>query len=269
MKKKNKKLNWDFIIKNVSGLVLIAAALTLITVSCQHTQAAEVEEEPTEAATEIQLDCFKYVEDIPLPEEFQTYINKVAKSYEIAPEIVFSMIEKESAYDTTAVSDNGDSEGLMQVQRKHHGPRMDKLGCTDLFDPYENVLVGVDYLAELLEHYDGNLEMALTAYNAGPSGAYEYYFSNGIYANEYAEAVIENSKKIDEGALLVFYRTDDPAADFDRFDAEQQKELEKCPKCSMCDEYIQDDYFYEINDEVVCEECINQNFRKLVEDYVE
>lgn len=270
MKKKNRKLNWDFIIKNVSGLVLIATALTLIVVSCQHAEAKATTEETsaTEATTEIQLECFKYVEDIPLPEEFQTYINKVAKSYGIVPEIVFSMIEKESNYDTTAVSDNGDSEGLMQVQRKHHEERMDKLGCTDLFDPYENVLVGVDYLAELLEQYDGNLEKALTAYNAGPSGAYEYYFSCGIYANEYAEAVIENSKKIDEGALLVFYRTDDPAADFDRFDAEQQKALEKLPVCSYCNEPVQDDYFYEINDEVVCEECLNQNFRKNVEDYI-
>jgi SLT domain-containing protein len=241
--------------------------MVLIIASCQHTQAAEVEEEPTEATTEVQLECFKYVEDIPLPVEFQTYINKVAKSYEIAPEIVFSMIEKESAYDTTATSDNGDSEGLMQVQRKHHEERMSRLGCTDLFDPYKNVLVGVDYLAELLTHYEGNIEMALTAYNAGPSGAYEHYFSHGIEANEYAEAVIENSKKIEEGMVLVFYRTDNPVADFTRYDAEQQKELEKCPKCSECSEYIQDEHYYEINDEVVCEECLNQNFRKNTDDF--
>lgn len=271
MKKKKRKLNWNYIVKNISGLMLIATALTLITVSCQHAEAKATTEEnsATEATTEIQLDCYKYVEDIPLSVEFQTYINKVAKSYEIAPEIVFSMIEKESNYDTTAVSDSGDSEGLMQVQRKHHGPRMDKLGCTDLFDPYKNVLVGVDYLAELLGYYDGNLEKALTAYNAGPTGAYNNYFRHGITANEYAEAVIENSKKIDEGAILVFYRTDDPAADFDRWDAEQEAELEKLPVCSYCDLPIQDEYFYEINDEVICEECLNQNFRKSVDDYVE
>ena len=265
MKKRKLKPRWDNIIRYISGLILITVAIVLVIASCQHTQAAEIEEEQAE---EVQLDCYKYIEDIPLPVEFQTYINKVAKSYEIAPEIVFSMIEKESAYDTTAVSDNGDSEGLMQVQRKHHEPRMDKLGVTDLFDPYKNVLVGVDYLAELLAQYDGNLEMALTAYNAGPTGAYENYFSKGIEASEYAEAVIENSKKIDEGAILVFYRTDDPAADFDRYDLEQQKELEKCPKCSECFEYIQDEHYYEINDEVLCKECLDSNYRKSVEDYV-
>lgn len=266
MKKQKLKPRWDNIIKYTSGLVIIATIITLMVVSCNRTEAIE---EPTQATTEMEVDFYKYYEDIPLPFEFQTYINDVCKSYEIAPEIVFSMIGKESSYDTTAVSDNGDSEGLMQVQRQHHEERMATLGCTDLFDPYKNVLVGVDYLAELLTQYDGNLEKALTAYNAGPSGAYEHYFNKGIEANEYAEAVIENSKKIEEGMVLVFYRTDDPAADFDRFDAEQQKALEKYPKCSMCDEYIQDDYLYEINDEVVCEECINQNFRKNVEDYIE
>lgn len=270
MKKKKRKLRWDNIIKYTSGLILIIVAIVLMVVSCQHTQAAaEVEEEPTEATTEMKLECFKYVEDVPLPFGLQTHINKVCKSYEIAPEIVFSMIEKESNYNFKEIGDEGDSEGLMQVQRQHHEERMSRLGCTDLFDPYKNVLVGVDYLAELLTYYDGNLEKALTAYNAGPSGAYDDYFSYGIDASEYAEEVIENSKIIDEGMVLVFHRTDNPVKDFEKYDAEQQKELEKLPVCSHCDEPIQDEHYYEINDEVVCEECLEQNFRKSVDDYVE
>lgn len=269
MKKKRRKLNWNYIIKNISGLMLIATALTLITVSCHHAEAKEtVQEEPTETATEMQLECFKYVEDVPLPFGLQTHINKVCKSYEIAPEIVFSMIEKESNYNHKEIGDEGNSYGLMQVQLQWHEKRMDKLGCDDLLNPYDNVLVGVDYLAELLDHYEGNLEMALTAYNAGPTGAYEDYFAYGIEASEYTEEVLEKAKTIDEGAILVFHRTDDPVADQMRYDAEQQKELEKCPKCSICCEYIQDDYLYEINDELICEECINDNFRKNVEDYI-
>lgn len=260
---KKRRLNWNNIIKLVSGTMLIAMIITLVIVSCQHTEA--VEEEP---ATAVNLDCYKYIEDIPLPVEFQTYINKVAKSYEIDPLIVFSMIEKESAYDTTAVSDNGNSEGLMQIQRQHHEERMARLGVTDLFDPYENVLVGVDYLAELLTEY-GDMGMALTAYNAGPTGANEYYFSNGIYANEYAESVLEQSEIFDEGAILVFYRTDDPVKDAERYDAEQEAELEKMPKCSHCGEYIQDGYLFDIEDELFCEECAYELFRKDAADYVE
>lgn len=64
-------------------------------------------------------------------------------------------------------------------------------------------------------------------------------------------------------------RTNDPAADYDRYDAEREASLERLPKCDYCDKYIQDDCFYEINEEVICEECINDNFRKSVDDYVE
>lgn len=49
-------------------------------------------------------------------------------------------------------------------------------------------------------------------------------------------------------------------------DAEQEAQLDKFPKCSICDEPIQDDYYYEINDECICEECLNDNFRKDIED---
>jgi hypothetical protein len=265
MKKQKLKLNWNNIIRCVSGLVIITSIITLVTVSCQHTEA--VEEEPTEATTEIQLDCYKYIEDIPLPEEFQTYINKVAKSYEIAPEIVFAMIERESAYDTTEVGDNGDSEGLMQIQRQWHEERMARLGVTDLFDPYDNVLVGVDYLAELLTKY-GDMGMALTAYNTGETGADEYYFSNGIYANEYAEEVLEKSEIFDKGARLMFFRTDDPVKDQMRHDTEQEAELQKMPKCSHCGERIQGGYLFDIEGELYCEEHAYELFRKDTADYV-
>lgn len=264
MKKQKLKPNWNNIIKLVSGTMLIAMIITVVIVSCQHTKAVEVEEEP---AAEVNLDCYKYIEDIPLPEEFQTYINKVAKSYEIDPLIVFSIIAKESDYDTKAIGDNGDSEGLMQVQRQHHEERMERLGCTDLFDPYKNVLVGVDYLSELLTKY-GDMEMALIAYNAGAKGADEDYFSKGVYSNEYSQEVLEQSEIFDEGAILVFHRTDDPVADFERYDAEQEAELEKMPVCTNCLERIQDGYLFDIEGELYCEECAYELFRKDTADYI-
>ena len=46
------------------------------------------------------------------------------------------------------------------------------------------------------------------------------------------------------------------------------KALERLPRCAECDEYIQDDYFFEINDEPVCGECLIANHRKAVDDYV-
>ena len=67
----------------------------------------------------------------------------------------------------------------------------------------------------------------------------------------------------------MFNRTDDPLADFDRWDAEQQATLNKLPKCAECGEPIQDDYCYEINDECVCPDCLDYNHKHWVEDYIE
>lgn len=66
----------------------------------------------------------------------------------------------------------------------------------------------------------------------------------------------------------MFY-TDDPALDFNRWDAEQQRELEMLPTCINCGEPIQDDYCYEIDDELYCEECMKDTFRRRTEDFVE
>lgn len=63
--------------------------------------------------------------------------------------------------------------------------------------------------------------------------------------------------------------TDDPIADFERHDAEQQAQLDKLPVCCECDEPIQTEEYYEINDECVCPECLESNHRKRVEDYVQ
>lgn len=65
-----------------------------------------------------------------------------------------------------------------------------------------------------------------------------------------------------------FYRTDNPIADFERYDAEKEKAKEKLPRCSECGTKVQDEYFYEINDEVICSGCLDNNHRKWVEDYV-
>lgn len=51
------------------------------------------------------------------------------------------------------------------------------------------------------------------------------------------------------------------------YDSMKEEELEKLPKCSECGEPIQSDECYEINDELICPECLRENHRKWVEDY--
>lgn len=65
----------------------------------------------------------------------------------------------------------------------------------------------------------------------------------------------------------MFIRTDDPVSDADRYFAEQERELQKLPRCSECDEPIQDEFCYEINGELICERCMNE-YKKPVENYM-
>ena len=60
----------------------------------------------------------------------------------------------------------------------------------------------------------------------------------------------------------MYYRTDDPVADFHRYDAEHQKKLNKLPKCADCGEPIQDDHYYLINDEPICPNCLESGYRQ-------
>lgn len=56
---------------------------------------------------------------------------------------------------------------------------------------------------------------------------------------------------------------------FEDHDWDQANELSKIPVCSICEEPIQDDYLYVIDDEIICEECLRENFRRLTEAFIE
>lgn len=78
------------------------------------------------------------------------------------------------------------------------------------------------------------------------------------------EIEIELTVEGDDG---VFSRTDNPLLDFERYDAELERKLEKQPICSECGEYITDDMCFQINDELICDNCIN-NYRVFTEYFV-
>lgn len=105
--------------------------------------------------------------DVPLDTSLQLHIIQVAESYGIDPAIIFAITYRESSYNPSNIGDYGASFGLMQVQPRWHSDRMARLGCLDLLDPYQNVIVGTDFLAEQLARYDGDISKALVAYNAG------------------------------------------------------------------------------------------------------
>ncbi len=50
--------------------------------------------------------------------------------------------------------------------------------------------------------------------------------------------------------------TDDPVRDAENYWAEKYEELEKLPECGMCGEHIQEEHCYEIDDKLICEDCL-------------
>lgn len=133
--------------------------------------------------------------DVPLTEDLQDIIIDVSEKRGVDPALVLAVIEKESGYNSDASGDNGRSQGLMQIWRSFHEKRMEKLGAVNLYDPRDNVLVGIDILAEKLEKYE-DVEKALIAYNAGDAGAKKHYFSKGVYSNGYSRAVLKIAEEI-------------------------------------------------------------------------
>ena len=65
------------------------------------------------------------------------------------------------------------------------------------------------------------------------------------------------------------YITDDPVADALRYEAECERARKRLPKCSECGEPIQSDEYYEFDGDFICPDCIRDNHRKWVDDYVE
>ena len=65
---------------------------------------------------------------------------------------------------------------------------------------------------------------------------------------------------------MSYFRTGDPLDDFDRNDREQAKRLAALPECDICGHPIQDDHYYEINGDNVCPGCLEDQFRKEIED---
>ncbi len=126
--------------------------------------------------------------DVPLEEDLQTYIFELSEEIGVDPAIVIAIIEKESNYDISAVGDHGRSLGLMQIQYRWHTARMDSLGCDDLLDPYQNVTVGIDILADLFEENE-SVEWVLMAYNGGH--VYANRLAEEGSVSEYASRVIE------------------------------------------------------------------------------
>jgi hypothetical protein len=116
-------------------------------------------------------------------------IQKAAARYNLSADLIRGVIRAESNFQPEAVSSAG-AQGLMQLMPQTAG----ELGVTKPFDIRQNIDGGSRYLRQMLDRFDGNLTLALAAYNAGP-GAVEKYEGRVPYAEtrEYVQRVLRYS----------------------------------------------------------------------------
>ena len=94
---------------------------------------------------------------------YDALIRRHASNYGVRADLVRAVIQVESGFNPRARSPKG-AVGLMQLMPTTAAA----LGVADRYDPAENIRGGVACLGRLLRQYEGNEELALAAYNAGP-----------------------------------------------------------------------------------------------------
>lgn len=104
--------------------------------------------------------------------KFESYIDKASEIYNVDKNLIKSVILAESAANEKAVS-GAKAKGLMQLMDK----TAQDLGVNNVFDPKENIYGGTKYLAQMLRLYNGDINLALASYNAGPQNIEKY---NGV-----------------------------------------------------------------------------------------
>jgi soluble lytic murein transglycosylase-like protein len=108
-------------------------------------------------------------EEVKLFPHLDSVIQPAAEKYGLDPNLVAAVIWAESSGDPNAVSKKG-ARGLMQLMPA----TARELGVGNVLDPGQNVDGGSNYLRRMLDAHDGDLNLALAAYNAGPDAVRKY-----------------------------------------------------------------------------------------------
>jgi len=134
---------------------------------------------------------------------FHPIILKEAGLHEIDPALVKAIIMAESGYNPNAISEKG-AKGLMQLMPS----TAQDLGVEDVFNPQQNISGGVRYFKKLVNRFDGDIKLALAAYNAGskivrhyqgipPYKSTHYYIEKVFkYYKLYKNQTTEKMKKV-------------------------------------------------------------------------
>ncbi|HEX2081504.1 MAG TPA: transglycosylase SLT domain-containing protein [Longimicrobium sp.] len=124
-----------------------------------------------------------------IPADLAERIEDIALAEGIEPHVAFGLVRAESEFNRRAVSPVG-AVGLTQLMPSTARYFQRGLDREDLFDRDTNLRIGFRYLATLIKKYDGNLELALLAYNRGPERVDELLRAGRDPNNGYVQMVL-------------------------------------------------------------------------------
>lgn len=118
------------------------------------------------------------------PQKYSYYVEKYSEEYGLNKNLVYSIIKAESGFNPKAVSPRN-AKGLMQIMDSTGEWAAEKINIENfdssmLLEPQTNIRIGCWYISKLLNQYDQNVELALTAYNAGSGNVSKWLKDAGI-----------------------------------------------------------------------------------------
>jgi soluble lytic murein transglycosylase-like protein len=133
-----------------------------------------------------------------IPADLAAAIYDIALSEGIDTDVAFRLVRIESRFKARALS-NKSAIGYTQIQPATARFYEPGLSTEQLYERDVNLRIGFRFLKDLIRRYDGDLEMALVAYNRGPGRVEEILLEGGDPSNGYAEAVLKGTKHAPAG----------------------------------------------------------------------
>lgn len=135
------------------------------------------------------MGIMEYSEQHAIPADLSRAIYDIALSEGIDPGLAHRLVRVESGFFPRAISHAG-AVGLAQVMPATAFELDPSLGYSDLFDRETNLRLGFRYLRLMLEKYDGDMRLALLAYNRGPGTVDRVLRQGGDPSNGYEHMVL-------------------------------------------------------------------------------
>lgn len=101
--------------------------------------------------------------------DLDAIFRKAAQTYQVPENLLKAIAKAESNFNSNALSSAG-AQGIMQLMPKTAA----SLGVSDPFDPEQNIMGGAKYISQKIQAYDGDITLALAAYNAGSGNVAKY-----------------------------------------------------------------------------------------------